>query len=324
MKNYRIYFVISALSLLFVTNACLDLGDIKNTERYPSEGVWNNVNLVNAYLTDLYSVTLPGGWPRNGGLADTASGTIGDNWMNADNGTMFTWPYGSIRNINLLLEEIDKGTLEDSFKKTAKAQAYFLRAWEYFKMVRVLGGVPIIKKVQKQTDGEALKVKRNTTKETFDFIIEDLNKAIKDLPDKTPASEFGRIDKAIAKAFKGRVLLTKASPLFGPNAKKYWNEAYAATKEAKEFADKQGFGLLDKYSDVFQTDGHKEAILAIVSTENRRNLRAEHCVRPLSESENCTGGDNPIWGLVKSYPMKNGKKITDASSGYKEQEFWKK
>ena len=323
MKNRKKYFVISTLCLLFVLNACFDLDEIKNINKYSSDTVWKDVKLADAYLTDLYRTALPGGWPLNGGLSDMSPGTIGNNWMTVDNGRMFTWRYSSIRKINTLLEELskDESTIADSDKKSLKAQAYFLRAWEYFKMVRVHGGIPIIQNVQTQEDKKALLVKRNTTKETFDFIIEDLDAAIKDLPDK--AADFGRIDKIIATAFKGRVLLTKASPLFGANAAKYWSEAYTATKEAKDFATSQGKGLLDKYETVFTTDNHKEAIFAIVSNANRMNLRTEHGVRPLSKSNNATGIDAPIWSLVQSYPMKDGKKITDSGSGYNEQEFWK-
>ena len=319
-KNIQFIFVMFCLCLGLAT--CADLDDVKDTSNYSPDEVWKDVKLANAYLADLYRRSLPGSWPRNGGYADISSGTIPKDWMTVDNGRWFTWNYSSIRRINMLFQDIEDGSLRESDKKDIKAQAYFLRAWQYFKMVRIHGGVPIIKNVQKPTDD--LKVTRASTNDTFTFIIEDLDKAIADLPDKRPAAEFGRIDKAIAKAFKGRVLLTEASPMFGPDAARYWPDAYTATKEAKEFADAQGFGLLAEYEKVFTTDGHKEAIFAIVSNDDRRNLRAEHCVRPHSESENCTGQDAPIWSLVESYPMKDGKKITDSSSKYtyNMQRFW--
>src|SRR5688572_16408688 len=54
--------------------------------------------------------------------------------------------YTRIRAANLLIEKIDGigKDLPEAFRKTAKGQMFFLRALQYFDLVRVYGGVPIV------------------------------------------------------------------------------------------------------------------------------------------------------------------------------------
>jgi starch-binding outer membrane protein, SusD/RagB family len=55
------------------------------------------------------------------------------------------------------------------------------------------------------------------------------------------------------------------------------------------------------------------------------NGRREDAVRPLSESKNATGGDQPIWAMAEAFPMKDGKTPGDPASAYtyNVQTFWK-
>jgi hypothetical protein len=56
----------------------------------------------------------------------------------------------------------------------------------------------------------------------------------------------------------------------------------------------------------------------------KSNGRSEDAVRPLSESKNATGGDQPIWALAEAYPMKDGEMPGDPASAYTYdvQTFW--
>ena len=203
------------------------------------------------------------------------------------------------------------GTLEEGFKNKIKAQAYFLRAWSYFLLVRVYGGVPVVKTPQELTDD--LLTPRSSTTETFSFIEEDLDEAIRLLDnEKFVDGDRGRVGTAAALAFKGRVMLYKASPQFNP-ANPYdnqnWSAALTANENAKNQLETMGFGLEPNYADIWSTanEGNAEAIMtAIFSDPDRTNGRREDNVRPLTESKNSTGGDQPIWKFVESYPMADG------------------
>src|ERR1700721_1699141 len=53
-----------------------------------------------------------------------------------------------IRKINILLSEIDQYGLTPDITGPIKAQAYFLRAWTYFQLMKVYGGIPYITSAQ--------------------------------------------------------------------------------------------------------------------------------------------------------------------------------
>ncbi|MBC5644496.1 RagB/SusD family nutrient uptake outer membrane protein [Parabacteroides sp. BX2] len=318
----KIYAVIAASLLAFSGCNVLDTKDLSNY----GPDVWNDSKLTSAFLTDIYGNVLNLTWPRDGGNSDECLGIMGKDAVQPNNSSFKFWPYTSIRNINTLLKNVDEGTLPESEKNLMKGQAYFMRAFQYFKMVRLHGGVPIIKEPQSLEDD--LNVKRNSTAECFEFILSDLDEAAKLLPVKNSGDSYGRIDQCIVAAFKSRVLLYKASPQFNPSSpynNSYWKDAYNAAKSAKELLDQNGYGLVDNYTDVFETKKHSEAILPIIySNPTKVNGRAEDAVRPLSESKNATGGDQPTWGLVESFPMKDGKKAGESDKySYNVQEFWK-
>jgi starch-binding outer membrane protein, SusD/RagB family len=331
MKKIIICTLVLFISLLI--SSCEKILDVKNLSAFNPSDTWNNQTLANAYLTDLYASASPG-WSNNsasdngvdnyGRSADESIGILAESFVQTTNSNLKYWPYTTIRKINVLLNEIDEGSLSDDVKDVIKGQAYFLRAYQYFTAVKYHGGVPIIKTPQLLTDD--LMVSRNTTNECFDFIIEDLDNAISTLPNHYTGSDYGRIDKAIALAFKGRVLLYKASPQFNPSnpyGNAYWQDAYTATKAAKDQLETLGYGLVSNYDDIFLTEQHKEAVWPIVYTNPGKLNYRERGTRPLVESVDATGYDQPIWELVESYPMLDGKQPGSSSKYlYDVQTYW--
>ncbi|WP_215224071.1 RagB/SusD family nutrient uptake outer membrane protein [Echinicola shivajiensis] len=315
------------LSLGLVLSSCDNvLDEVDDLSNYPGQGTFDDVQTVNAYLSALYGSAF-GGWPLNeGNRADESGGIIAPDWITENNGTMKFWPYDIVRRVNIMLQELPEGGIPAEDQGELIAQAKFIRAYLYFKMVYYHGGVPIITVPQQLIDD--LEVTRNSTAECFDFIIKDLDEAISNLPVKYSGDDFGRIDQATARSFKGKVLLYKASPQFNPSNpydNSHWQDAYQANLSAKEFLDANGYGLLDNYTDVFETSDHKENIFSVVYVDPiKTNGRREDAVRPLSESKNATGGDQPIWALAESFPMKDGKMPGDPSSAYTYdvQNFW--
>lgn len=323
----RSYLHLCLLACLFLAGCSNVLNDVNNLGSYPEGGTFDDETTAKAFLSNLYGSTL-GGWPVDmGNNADESGGINGEGWITTDNDRMKFWPYESIRKINILLQEVPVGKIKSEKQAPLIGQAKFLRAYLYFKAVYYHGGVPIIKVPQSLTDN--LMVERATTAECFDFIIDELDEAFQLLPPKYDGAERGRIDQACVQAFKGRVLLYKASPQFNPSNyydNSYWAEAYAANKAAKDFLDQNGYGLLDNYTEVFETKGHKENILSVIYVNPIKvNGRREDGVRPLSESKNTTGLDQPIWALANAYPMKDGKKAGDPGSKYtyRFQTFWR-
>lgn len=320
MKKIHITILAALLSL----SGC-NLLDTKDLSHYSPDNVWNDTRLASAYLTDLYAGAF-GGWPLDGGNSDECMGILGTNSIQPTNGSFKYMPYGQIRDINRMIEGLTQGTIPEQERSELLGQAYFLRAWHYFKALRIHGGIPIVDKVFQMTDD--MKLKRNSSLECFDFIIRDLEKAASLLPIRYLDKNFGRIDQCVVASFKGRVLLYKASPQFNPSNpynNAFVDEAYEATKYAKEFLQQNGFGLVPNYTDVFETERHQEAVLAVIYTSpSKLNGRREDGVRPLSESKDKSDLDQPTWGFAEAFSMKDGKKPGESTKyPYNDQTFWK-
>lgn len=324
MKNYFKYICL-AIAFSGLTG-CSDVLDIKDQGSYSPDNVWNDEKLSEAYLTNLYSVTFYG-WPVNEGmLADETSGILGSGYLQPNNGIFKNWPYDKIYKINTLLEGIEGGSLKEEVKQKFRGEALFLRAYHYFQALIYHGGIPYITKVQ-ELGKDDLYVSRNSSAECFDLLVKDLDEAMQYLPEHNEGKEYGRIDASAVLAMKAKVLLYKASPQFNPKSgykNQYVDEAYEVNKEAYETLLKRGYGLVDDYTAIFETKGHKEAVIAVIfNNPNKKDGRNELTCRPLSQSKDDTGGDQAIWDLIETYPMKDGKKIGQSDKySYDMQTYW--
>ncbi|UOR03586.1 RagB/SusD family nutrient uptake outer membrane protein [Hymenobacter aerilatus] len=241
--------------------------------------------------------------------------------------------YGKLRTINTFIRAINQSPIPSQPRNLMKGEAMFFRAWRYFDLVRVYGGVPL---VLTPLDGvgeearEAAKLPRNTTTETYNQIITDLDSAIAYLPGKWPSASWGRITKGAAAAFKARVLLTAASPQFNPSddvAK--WQRAFDASKEAKAILDANGFGLHASYDQLwFQEVNNPEAVLVTgynnsQGAQNRKNNGYDNSTRPAYTGTSGTS-NLPTWDIVQAYPMLDGKKPGESTAyPYSMQLFYK-
>lgn len=325
MKNYFKYICLAFI--LGGMTSCSNVLDIEDKSNYSPDNVWNDENLSQAYLSNLYSLTFSG-WPTNcsGFYADEVSGILTSEFIQPNNDNAKYWPYESIYKINTMLEGLEQGDLKEDVKKQLRGEALFMRAYHYFKAVLYHGGVPYITKVQEEGVDD-LYVKRNSTAECFDLIVKDLDEAIQSLPEHNTGNDYGHIDASAALAFKAKVLLYKASPQFNPISgykNQYVDEAFEANKLAYETLLNRGYGLLDNYTDVFETEGHKEAVIAVIYDDtNKKDGRNEQTCRPLSMSKDNTGGDQATWSLIEAYPMKDGKKIGESDKyPYDMQTYW--
>lgn len=309
------------LSLLILFAGCSDILDKTNLTTIPGDIVWNDAGYAAAYVNKLYADNLPVWSIGTAGDSDEANSSSSILYGQLTTSSIDAWHYTQIRNMNIFLENIETGGLEESIRNTLKAQVYVLRAWRYFEMVRQYGGVPIIEHVQSLSDD--LYVKRNKTSECLDFIIKDLDTAMESLPWQWTGDDAGRFSKATALALKGRVLLYYASPQFNPdNTEGRWTTAYNVNKAAIEDLAKNGYGLHDNYANIWFDEMNKEVIFVKRYQEPGTTHNWDAATRPLAESQNYTGYNIPTLELVESYPMINGKSIHDPNSGYDPVIYW--
>lgn len=153
--------------------------------------------------------------------------------------------YEVIFRANNIMNYIDVADENNQAKYTAEAK--FLRAYAYFKLVRLYGAVPLVTSVVGPTDNEAL-FTRIPEAQIYTQIIEDLQEAINVL-DNTYKS---RASRAAAQALLAKVYLTQASP------------NYSGAQQLCEAIISSGqFDLEPNYHDVFYSELNDEIIFAI-------------------------------------------------------------
>lgn len=312
-RNY----IIILLSLLGAGCSTLD---IENIYDYDAEQVWNDEKLANAYVTNLYG-NIFGNWSVS---ADQNSQQLNgihfyENRVTVTNGEYKNWDYYIIRKINEAIKFTTEGTLPQDVKDQIIGQALFMRAYRYASMVTYHGGVPYIKVPQDRYEDD-LYVTRTSTAECFDNIVADLDEAIRLLPEKIAASsnDFGRIDGCYASAFKAKVLLLKASPLFNPKnpySNAFWNDAYEANKTAYEKLIANGAALVADYSKIWLQERGPEVVFSVINSYPNKVANCDNGCRPGSESRG-NAWASPTWEFVKEFPMADGKQYNDPSGKY--------
>ena len=135
------------------------------------------------------------------------------------------WNYTKMRSINQFIQKIDmaleKKAINEETRDQMLGEAIFARAYCYFAMVRKYGGVPIVTEpLDDKYDGgdnEGLYIPRSTEKDTWDFVISELDKAANLLPEEPKGGKY-RATKWAALGLQSRVALYAAT------LSKYWSK----------------------------------------------------------------------------------------------------
>lgn len=316
--------------LVTLITSCEDVLDKRELNAVDGQDIWNDIELANLYLNNIYGNALPNfEGTENTNISDESYGSGTGSMMygaltnDAAYGNFTSNKWYIIRELNLLIENVNKGSLETEDKDLLIGQAYFLRAWTYWELIKYYGGVPLILKVLDPAKIDEYLVDRNSAHECIAQVIDDLNKAVELLP--SSWAERGRITRASAAALKGRVLLFYASPQFNPeNLQQRWQDAYDANLNAKNISEEDGHKLYKDYSKIFLDESKSsEAIFfTIYDTENKSHSYEDQ-VRPRSVSNSSDYVNSPPnWDFVKSYPMYDGKPVMNHPE-YDSVHFWK-
>ncbi len=368
MKNKALYLVLTMATIAAMATSCRKsyLEQMKSYDKYDEGTVFSNESLTGAYIDRIYNYTF--GAYRSPTQAETtlgsyddsktrlteeigAGGTVG-NYINPNKtiqlaaeadayygGTLTTGivnnPYTRIRFANFILDNIEVlggVSLSQTFKNTAKGQAFYFRALQYYYLVRTYGGVPIVLHVQQASSTDStLRIPRATATECFVQINKDFDSAAALLPAVWPgaSTNYGRFTSAAALAMKSRVTLLAASPLFNsdwdnPGSAK-WGAALEAGLKAETFLTSSGYGLYGSTAKEWEqmtyvTDNafNKEAIFTLLLSNNITssvgyNNSWENAVRP--KDYNGGGGVSAPKGMLDLFPLANGMRPTKAN-GY--------
>jgi hypothetical protein len=194
---------------------------------------------------------------------------------NAGAATLWDYYYGNINIANVVIENVPIYYGNNSNKNVRLGEGYFMRAFDYFKLVKQYGGVPL---KLTQTTGIEYDFSRNTAKEVYEQIIKDFMQAYSLLPS-TPAQQ-GRLTKWAAAHFLAKTYLFRASELYSD-----WNSATKTSdldsviKYGTAVINSGSFNLATNFSDLWnytKPDGPNESSTEIILAAQFSNNTATH------------------------------------------------
>lgn len=145
--------------------------------------------------------------------------------------------YMGIRQASIFIQNVHLcKDLTDEEQLDYKAQARFVRAFYYWKLVQKYGPIPIMpEEGQDYTDSyQTLSIPRSTYDECVEYISAEMATAARDLPLKRELLSIARPTRGAALSVRAKALLFAASPLMNGNHDNY----------ATQLVDKEGKQLL--------------------------------------------------------------------------------
>jgi len=200
----------------------------QNRDGY-GEAPWVSMELLVGHATTLGQSTY-----NNSMLSHTASSldpVFYSVWRNL---------YSGISNANLCISKIPGVSMDEARKQQLMGQAYFLRAFYYYHLVRLYGDVPLITEPVNASSAD-LYPGRAPAAAVYDQIVKDLEAAEQSgLPE---TDRTGRVSLGAVNALQASVYLTMAGHPLNKGAAYY----QLAADKAEALIDRNSYPLFDNY-----------------------------------------------------------------------------
>lgn len=333
------------------------------------EQVWNDPKQITSLLASYYdrlptdmglqdvNDLNPDNTPRDGRLAQWRNMADYDDamWSGQSNqdarnnlttyatNRWFLWNYTLIRDINKTIEGIQEfGTTLDTLQKIQfVAELRFLRAFNYFELVKRMGGVPLITKqliYDYSGNASSLRQPRAKESEVYDFIASELDAIKNDLGNvntssNPPAASNSRATKYVAMALKSRAMLyagsiAKYNALLTPSLATAGGEVGIPASRANEYYQKSLEASMEVinsgvfsltmnpsnpsqafYEAVTKKSGNKEVILVkdfLTAKDKRHVFSYDNIARGIREDNLSSSSVAPSLNLAESFEFLDG------------------
>lgn len=238
------------------------------------------------------------------GYWDISRGT----WTSGSEYAQNRWQhtYDGVARVNMTLRNLSEAPgVSDQVRMEVEGEGKFLRALYYFFLLNHFGGVPLYDETFDYNKDYMLMTRpRSTEEQVREFILQDLEAAITNLPVKWDKSDYGRATKGAAYALRGRVYL--------------YNKQYdLARKDFEEIVlDPSGlnynYSLYPDYAKLFTPEGDEsdEMIFAVQNhATNSQSLGMPYAWYMGTNACVGTSWNNVMADvqLVDRYEMKDGR-----------------
>ncbi|MEJ7828768.1 MAG: RagB/SusD family nutrient uptake outer membrane protein, partial [Segetibacter sp.] len=209
--------------------------------------------------------------------------------------------YAGIRSANSFLANVDQvKTTNQALIDRLKGEVRVLRSYYYIRLASLYGDVPLV--ITSISLEESRNLTRTPVAQVWDFISKELTEAAILLPTVHP--EKGKITKGAALALKARAML-------------YAGRYQQVIDASKQVMDLNVYNLYPSYENLFSyaAENNLEVIFDIQFIKTNYSNNVFQLIGPWSQ-QNSGSNYVPTKKLVDSYQMKNGKNITDPTSGF--------
>ena len=267
----------------------------------PSDATyWSSVNDATLWINYAYrSLPSPSDYALIG-MSDDAVGA-GDNiarGVHTPNDVDIKWDYTTIRHCLELMENIDKiPTLTQEERNIHTGQARFIISLRYFEMITLYRDIPFFEETTTIEESDAPKTDKSVI---LAYILEQLDRAIAELPLAWPDAEAGRATQGAALALKARVLL--------------YNERWAeAAATAQQLIDLGMYELHPNFDELFLTSFNNQTKESILEHQFAEGLYTHDLWNTFGFST--IGGSSkscPLPALINSFECTDGLPIDES------------
>ena len=251
--------LLSFCSMLLIISACKkSFLDVDPQAQQPAVTFWKTESDATKAVNSIYANIR--NWPNTAFPALAIESIAGDDvekgssandasYLNSfDNFTVSStegqlqgfWE-GQYQNINLcnqVLDNIPTISMDANLKSRYLAEAKFIRAYSYFRLVRAFGDVPLRLSVPK--DASEFNLARTPKAQVYAAIEKDLDDAAATLPQTYGSADLGRATKGAAFALHAKVAMYLAK----------WNLVLSLTNNVKTL----GYDLYPNFEQSFRTN----------------------------------------------------------------------
>jgi hypothetical protein len=337
------------VAMLFATgcekDSFLQDGSFSGGNDVTETQLWNNPDYAKNFLNNIYSnlserYNLDDGALLASGTDEAVNSNLNSSINTLNNGSwgpvrtfddQYANLYNGIRKTNMFLENIGRAPIipldetlpaNNAVNQTPasqlarmEGQAYFLRAFFQFELLKRYGSYVIVTKTL--TVNDQLDLPRNSFDECVAQISADCENAITRLPlspTEWNTTNRGRACGTAAMALKARLLLYAASPQYNlTNDLTKWQ---AAADAAKRLMDTGKHSIYTSYPNLWLWNSGAFNVETIFATSATATVAIEQNNAPVSYDA-ANGRTNPTQEQVDAYEMRTtGRFITDGASGY--------
>lgn len=205
---------------------------------------WEFTALPYLGATDIISDDSDKGSSENDALYLAELDQFQSNATNATYSSMWTGHYQAIFRANLAIENIPGIEMDENLKARLIAEAKFLRAFCYFRLVQWYGEVPLITSIL--TEDQFFSQQRAAISEVYGQIEKDLQDAIAVLPEssKYAAADIGRVSKGAARGILAKLYMVK-------------KDYTKAVEQCEAIISSNEYALMPSYAEIFTSKGEQ-------------------------------------------------------------------